>query len=175
MNLPQPLRSLFETLPKRVLRGTAVAAFDTSYKMSSFLARFTAAKKLAQKGKSHQQPAQGHIGKERGVAAQGNLHGQAQVGGQHLQGNLRGQFEYRAARSAFGPEGNHVRQQHTQDGKGGEHVPEGYHLLHGRGPTHDRGGTLDLEPEGAHCSGQENDGCADIKPPGKTTLVVHLV
>ena len=49
MNLPESVRPVFERLPKRVLRGKNVAAFDTSYKMSSMIARFTAAKKLAQK------------------------------------------------------------------------------------------------------------------------------
>ncbi|UCF60653.1 MAG: flavodoxin family protein [Anaerolineaceae bacterium] len=49
MNLPEAVRPIFERLPKRILRGVPVAAFDTSYKMSSILARFTAAKKLAQK------------------------------------------------------------------------------------------------------------------------------
>lgn len=49
MNLPEALRPVFDRLPKRVLKGVSVAAFDTSYKMSDFLMRFTAAKKLAQK------------------------------------------------------------------------------------------------------------------------------
>ncbi len=49
MNLPEAVRPIFERLPKRILRGVPVAAFDTSYKMSPILARFTAAKKLAQK------------------------------------------------------------------------------------------------------------------------------
>jgi flavodoxin len=49
MNLPEAVRPVFESLPKRLLRGTPFAAFDTSYKMSGFLSRFTAAKKLAQK------------------------------------------------------------------------------------------------------------------------------
>ena len=49
MNLPDAVRATFETLPRRVLGGAPVAAYDTSYKMSSILARFTAAKKLAQK------------------------------------------------------------------------------------------------------------------------------
>lgn len=49
MNLPEAVRSVFEGLPKRILRGKPVAAFDTSYKMSPILARFTAAKKLAHK------------------------------------------------------------------------------------------------------------------------------
>ena len=49
MNLPEAVRPVFAELPRRTLRGTHVAAFDTSYKMSALLARFTAAKKLAQK------------------------------------------------------------------------------------------------------------------------------
>jgi flavodoxin len=49
MNLPEVVRPIFERLPKRILRGVPVAAFDTSYKMSPIMARFTAAKKLIQK------------------------------------------------------------------------------------------------------------------------------
>ncbi|NIS83302.1 MAG: nitric oxide synthase [Anaerolineales bacterium] len=49
MNLPEAVRPVFERLPKRILRGKPVAVFDTSYKMSPILERFTAAKKLAQK------------------------------------------------------------------------------------------------------------------------------
>ena len=49
MNLPEVVRPVFETLPRRVLRGKRVAAFDTSYKMSPLLARFTAAPKLDRK------------------------------------------------------------------------------------------------------------------------------
>jgi flavodoxin len=47
MNLPQAVRPMFEALPRRFLRGKPVAAFDTSYKMSRWLAPFTAAHKLA--------------------------------------------------------------------------------------------------------------------------------
>jgi flavodoxin I len=46
MNLPQDVRPAFERLPRRSLRGVPIAAFDTSYKMSAFLARFTAAKRV---------------------------------------------------------------------------------------------------------------------------------
>jgi flavodoxin len=46
MNLPQAVRPLFESLPRRILRGVSTAAFDTSYEMSAILARFTAAKRL---------------------------------------------------------------------------------------------------------------------------------
>ena len=46
---PEVVRPVLESLPKRILRGTPVAVFDTSYRMSEFLARFTAAKKLGQK------------------------------------------------------------------------------------------------------------------------------
>jgi flavodoxin len=49
MNLPQAVRPAFEALPKRTLRGVPIAAFDTSYKMSAFLARFTAAKRIDRK------------------------------------------------------------------------------------------------------------------------------
>lgn len=49
MNLPQAVRPVFEALPRRILRGVPVAAFDTSYRMSAFLARFTAAKRVDRK------------------------------------------------------------------------------------------------------------------------------
>ena len=49
MNLPEAVRPVLEALPKRVLRGVPVAAFDTSYKMSAWLTRFAAARKLARK------------------------------------------------------------------------------------------------------------------------------
>jgi flavodoxin len=49
MNLPKNVRPAFESLPKRVLKGIPVAAFDTSYKMSWWLNHFTAAKRLSQK------------------------------------------------------------------------------------------------------------------------------
>ena len=49
MNLPAEIKSFFESAPKRSLRNVSAAAFDTSYKMSSFLSHFTAAKKLTGK------------------------------------------------------------------------------------------------------------------------------
>ena len=49
MNLPEVVRPVLESLPRRILRGKLTAAFDTSYKMSMWLAPFTAAPKLAQK------------------------------------------------------------------------------------------------------------------------------
>ena len=49
MNLPEAVRSVFDTLPQRVLSDTWVAAFDTSYKMSWWLAYFTAARRLAKR------------------------------------------------------------------------------------------------------------------------------
>jgi flavodoxin len=48
MNLPEAARGIFDQLPKRILKGKWVAAFDTSYKMNGFFNHFTAAKKLAQ-------------------------------------------------------------------------------------------------------------------------------
>jgi flavodoxin len=49
MNLPKSVRPVFERLPRRILPKTPIAAFDTSYRLSAFLSRFTAAKKLARK------------------------------------------------------------------------------------------------------------------------------
>jgi flavodoxin len=49
MNLPQAVRPVFGRLPKRSFLNARVAAFDTSYKMSAFLARSTAAPKLLRK------------------------------------------------------------------------------------------------------------------------------
>ncbi len=49
MNLPDAVRPVFDGLPRGVLGRVHVAAFDTSYRMSAFLARFTASKKLARK------------------------------------------------------------------------------------------------------------------------------
>jgi flavodoxin len=49
MNLPEALRPWFDRFPRRILRGAATAVFDTSYKMSPWLARFTAAPRLAGK------------------------------------------------------------------------------------------------------------------------------
>jgi flavodoxin len=49
MNLPEAVRPVLDALPSGVLRDTPVAAYDTSYKMSWLLARFTAARKLDRK------------------------------------------------------------------------------------------------------------------------------
>jgi flavodoxin len=49
MNLPKSVKPVFERLPRRVLSGTPIAAFDTSYKMSWWLNQFTASKRLAKK------------------------------------------------------------------------------------------------------------------------------
>lgn len=46
MNLPEAVQPVLEALPRRSLRDVPVAAFDTSYRMNAFLARFTAAKRL---------------------------------------------------------------------------------------------------------------------------------
>ena len=46
MNLPEEIRSVLAKLPRRALRGISVAAFATSYKMSWWLAHFTAARRL---------------------------------------------------------------------------------------------------------------------------------
>ena len=49
MNLPDAMAAAMGALPKGSLRSAQVAAFDTSYRTSGFLARFTAAKKLDRK------------------------------------------------------------------------------------------------------------------------------
>lgn len=49
MNLPEAVKPVFDSLPRRVLPGTPAAAFDTSYKMSWWLNQFTASKRLAKK------------------------------------------------------------------------------------------------------------------------------
>jgi flavodoxin len=49
MSLPEAVGPVLEGLPKRALRGVPIAAFDTSYEMSAFLARFTAAKRIDRK------------------------------------------------------------------------------------------------------------------------------
>ncbi|UCH59767.1 MAG: flavodoxin family protein [Anaerolineales bacterium] len=49
MNLPLNVRPVFERLPKRILRGKPVAAFDTSYRMSWWLNQYTAGKRLVKK------------------------------------------------------------------------------------------------------------------------------
>jgi flavodoxin len=49
MNLPKAVRPVFERLPKKILKGKLVAAFDTSYKLSGWLYPFTAGKKLNKK------------------------------------------------------------------------------------------------------------------------------
>jgi flavodoxin len=78
MNLPEAVRPVFESLPKHVLRGTSIAAFDTSYKMSAFLARFTAAKKLAGKlrklgGKRIASPETFHVMEREGPLYDGEI------------------------------------------------------------------------------------------------------
>ena len=49
MNLPETVRPVLESLPRRCMKGKQFAAFDTSYKMNWLLARFTAASRLSRK------------------------------------------------------------------------------------------------------------------------------
>jgi flavodoxin len=49
MNLPKAARPILDKLPKRILQGKMVAAFDTSYKLSWWLNNFTAGNRLAKK------------------------------------------------------------------------------------------------------------------------------
>ena len=48
-NVPQALRLVLDALPKRILKGIRVAAFDTSLDMNWFVKLFTAAKPLNRK------------------------------------------------------------------------------------------------------------------------------
>jgi flavodoxin len=74
MNLPLDVRARLADLPKRCLRGKSVAVFDTSYRMSAWLNRLTASKKLGRKlkrmgGKRVVPPETFHV-----VEAQGPLY-----------------------------------------------------------------------------------------------------
>jgi flavodoxin len=78
MNLPETVGAAFETLPRRILRSTAVAAFDTSYKMSWWLTGFTAAHRLARKlgklgGKQVVPPETFHVVEREGPLYDGEL------------------------------------------------------------------------------------------------------
>jgi flavodoxin len=78
MNLPEAVRPAFETLPRRVLRDTPVAAFDTAYKMSAWLARFTAARRLLRKlrklgGKRIVPPETFHVMEREGPLYEGEI------------------------------------------------------------------------------------------------------
>jgi flavodoxin len=78
MNLPEAVRPVFNALPRRVLRGTSVAAFDTSYKMSWWLTHFTAARRLAKKlrklgGKQVISPETFHVKEKEGPLYEGEL------------------------------------------------------------------------------------------------------
>jgi len=47
MNLPEAVKTKIGSFPRRVMHHIPFAAFDTSYKMSHWLAHFTAGRKLA--------------------------------------------------------------------------------------------------------------------------------
>jgi flavodoxin len=78
MNLPKAVRPVFERLPRRSLKQTPVAAFDTSYKMSPLLSKFTAAKRLNRKlrrlgGKSVMPPETFHVEGREGPLYSGEI------------------------------------------------------------------------------------------------------
>ncbi len=86
MNLPDAVRPVFDSLPRRVLRGTSIAAFDTSYKMSWWLAHFTAAPRLAKKlrklgGKQVVPPETFHVMEREGPLYDGELERASQWAG----------------------------------------------------------------------------------------------
>ena len=92
MNLPEAVRPMFDTLPRRILRDTPVAAFDTSYKMSWWLARFTAARKLDRKlrklgGKRVIPPETFHVEGREGPLYEGEI-GRAKTWAESILGQL---------------------------------------------------------------------------------------
>jgi len=78
MNLPEAVRPVLDNLPKKILKGKQVAAFDTSYKMSKWLDYFTAGKKLSRKlhklgGKRIVPPEIFHVMERKGPLYEGEL------------------------------------------------------------------------------------------------------
>lgn len=78
MNLPEAVKPELDRLPKRILSGTRVAVFDTSYKMSWWLNQFTAAKRLSKKlrklgGKLVIPPETFHVTEREGPLYEGEL------------------------------------------------------------------------------------------------------
>jgi len=97
MNLPKSVKPIFERLPRRILPKTPVAAFDTSYKLSGFLSRFTAAKKLVQKlcklgGKRIVPPETFHVIEREGPLYEGELE-RARQWAQFILNKLNGRKE----------------------------------------------------------------------------------
>lgn len=95
MNLPEAVRPVFDSLPRRVLRDTSVAAFDTSYKMSWWLAYFTAARRLAKKlrklgGKQVVPPETFHVVAKEGPLYDGELE-RARLWAESILGQLAAQ------------------------------------------------------------------------------------
>ena len=78
MTLPEAVRPVLDGLPRGALDGAYMAAFDTSYRMSAFLARFTAAKKLARRlrklgGKRIVPPETFHVSARTGPLYEGEI------------------------------------------------------------------------------------------------------
>jgi flavodoxin len=78
MNLPKSVKPVIDKLPKHILKGTPVAAFDTSYKMSWFLNQFTASKRLVRKlrklgGRSVLPPEIFHVMEREGPLYEGEI------------------------------------------------------------------------------------------------------
>jgi flavodoxin len=78
MNLPMEVRAVFDRLPKRILKRKFITAFDTSYKMSWWLNRFTAGKRLVKRlrmlgGKCSVPPQTFHVIKRGGPLYDGEI------------------------------------------------------------------------------------------------------
>ncbi|NOZ28525.1 MAG: flavodoxin family protein [Chloroflexi bacterium] len=94
MNLPEAVRLMLKEFPRRVLRGTPVAVFDTSYKMSWWLSHFTAAKRLARElrklgGRRIAPPETFHVMESEGPLYDGEIE-RAREWAELLLGKLRG-------------------------------------------------------------------------------------
>ena len=78
MNLPEGVGPALKSLPRRILPKMPFAAFDTSYKMSNWLAHFTAVRKLDRLlrrlgGKRHLPPETFHVMERDGPLYKGEI------------------------------------------------------------------------------------------------------
>lgn len=94
MNLPEMVDAVLHTMPKDVLKGKPVAAYDTSYKMNAFLARMTAARRLDRKmrklgGKRVVPPETFHVVDREGPLYEGELE-RAQAWGAQILERMNG-------------------------------------------------------------------------------------
>ncbi|HEY63458.1 MAG TPA: flavodoxin family protein [Caldilineae bacterium] len=97
MNLPEAVRLVLKGFPRRILRGTHIATFDTSYKMSWWLSHFTAARRLARAlrrlgGRQIAPPETFHVMEKEGPLYEGEIE-RARKWAEFLSGKLQRQPE----------------------------------------------------------------------------------